>query len=39
MNAIIDLVATVERVRICQEATDANVDKDMSEDIAKPVSV
>ena len=39
MNVTTDLVVTVERVRICQEVTDVNVDKDISGDTAKLVSV
>jgi len=38
MNVTIDLVVTVERVRICREVTDVNADKDTLEDIVKPVS-
>ena len=39
MNVTPDLVLTVERVRIFQEATDVNADQGILEDTAKLVSV
>ena len=37
MNAVQDLALTVERVKICQEVTDASAKQDFLENIAKQV--
>ena len=37
MNVVADRVVTVERVKICQEVTSVNADRDTLEDTAKLV--